>query len=208
MIVYGCAAIGMAAGGIFGIRQLKRWEIYDRRLLVYLTAGLILVFWPGAYLMQLFGYHMLKIGRYWVIQYALLLLALLDFRKRIIPNRVLLVLLGIRTVLLVMDCVCFPEVWSELVISSLMGLLGGGLIFFVAGLIARKGIGMGDVKLIAVLGYYLGFQVLMSDMVVSLCLTVLGGIWNLVLRKATMRSEMPFAPFVAAGTIITILLGC
>lgn len=208
IIVYGCAAAGIAAGTGFGTYQMKRWGIYEKRLLALLLAGVLIVFLPGAYLMRLYGYHILKIGRYWIVMYALLLLALLDLKKQIIPNRALLVLLGIRTVLLVIDCAVFPEVWTELVVSSFAGLIGGGILFLIAGLIARKGIGMGDIKLIAVLGYYLGFQVLMSDLVISLLLTVIGGVVNLAVRKASMRSEMPFAPFVAAGTVITILLGC
>lgn len=208
MIVYGCAVAGMLAGAFAGSCQMKRWGIYEKRLLILFVAGLMILFLPGAYLMQIYGYHILKIVRYWIIMYALLLLSFLDFKKQIIPNRALAALLGVRTILLLMDCLVFPEVWLELLISSFAGLMGGGLLFLVAGLIARKGIGMGDIKLIAVLGYYLGFQVLMSDMVISLFFTVIGGVANLVLRKASMRSEMPFVPFVAAGTVITILLGC
>ena len=76
-----------------------------------------------------------------------------------------------------------------------------------AGLVTKRGMGMGDVKLIAVMGYYLGFQVLMSSLILTLTLTVAGGILILVLKKGTLHTEMPFAPFAAAGTIITILMG-
>ena len=82
------------------------------------------------------------------------------------------------------------------------------MLFFLTSRVMKNGIGMGDVKLIAVLGYYLGFQVLMSDMVISLLLTVVGGLTSLLIQKKSLRSELPFAPFVATGTMITILLGC
>ena len=117
-----------------------------------------MIFWPGAVLMQKYGYHMLKILRYWMILYALFLLSFVDYKKRIIPNKILLILLGTRMIFLAAECICFPEIWFEILISSFCGLFGGGLLFLIAGLIARKGLGMGDVKMIAVTGFYLGFR--------------------------------------------------
>lgn len=157
--------------------------------------------------MKLYSYHILKLFRYWGLMYALLLLALLDAGKKVIPNRALLILLGIRTVLMVGECICFPQICTEIVISAAIGMAGGGLLFLLAGLLVGKGIGMGDVKLIGVMGYFLGFQVLMSDLVITLTLTVLSGLTALVLKKASIRSELPFAPFAAVGTMITILMG-
>ena len=208
MKVYFCAIVGIVAGNIFGQYQLERWGIKDKWRFWLLPLGIITIFFPGAWLMRLYDYHILKIIRYWLLMYALLLLAVLDFKQWIIPNRALLLLLGIRTILLIPECVVFSQVGIELVISSLTGLFGGGLLFLIAGLIAKKGLGMGDVKLIAVVGYYLGFRVLMSDLVISLLMTVIGGLINLAVRKAALHSEMPFVPFMAAGTVITIFLGC
>lgn len=149
----------------------------------------------------------MKIIRYWGLMYALLLLALLDSEKKVIPNRALLVLLGIRTVLMVGECICFPQLCMEIVMSAALGMAGGGLLFLLAGLLAGRGIGMGDVKLIGIMGYFAGFQVLMSDLIITLTLTVLAGLTALVLKKASLRSELPFAPFAAVGTMITILMG-
>lgn len=208
MVVDLCACFGIFAGGLYGRYQLKRWNIYDEKLFLMMAAGLLVIFLPGTFLMKQYGYHLLKIGRYWMILYALLLLSFLDYRKKIIPNKALLLMLGVRSVWLAAECIWFPEVWKELLVSSFVGMIGGGLIFLLAGLIARNGLGMGDVKMIGVTGYFLGFQVLMSDMLISLFLTVIAGVVNLIVRKASLRTEMPFAPFVAVGTIITILLGC
>lgn len=207
-MIYMGAGLGVMIGAFFGRYQLMRWDIWKKWNKVILVIGCFLIFFPGAFLMNLYGYHVLKISRYWILMYALLLLAILDCEKRIIPNRALLVLLGIRMILLVLDCICFPELWKEVLMSSLGGMIGGGGLFLIAGILARKGMGMGDIKMIAVVGFYLGFQLLMSDLVISLFLTVLGGIFNLAVRKKPLHSAMPFAPFVAVGTWITILLGC
>lgn len=202
-----CAGAGLAAGILLGRKQLRRWKIANKRNQALLTIGTIIVFLAGGYLMKLYGYHILKIIRYWGLMYALLLLALLDSEKKVIPNRALLVLLGIRTVLMVGECICFPQLCMEIVLSAALGMAGGGLLFLLAGLLAGRGIGMGDVKLIGIMGYFAGFQVLMSDLIITLTLTVLAGLTALVLKKASLRSELPFAPFAAVGTMITILMG-
>ncbi|MCI8576103.1 MAG: prepilin peptidase [Lachnospiraceae bacterium] len=202
-----CAGAGLAAGIVLGRKQLRRWKIANKRNQALLTIGTIIVFLAGGYLMKLYGYHILKIIRYWGLMYALLLLALLDSEKKVIPNRALLVLLGIRTVLMVGECICFPQLCMEIVMSAALGMAGGGLLFLLAGLLAGRGIGMGDVKLIGIMGYFAGFQVLMSDLIITLTLTVLAGLTALVLKKASLRSELPFAPFAAVGTMITILMG-
>lgn len=202
-----CAGTGLAAGILFGRRQLLRWGICDRKNLFWLSLGAIILFVTGGYLMKLYDYHILKIIRYWALMYGLLLLGLLDSRRKIIPNKALLVMLGVRSVLMIGDCICYPQALWEIVILAAAGLLGGGLLFLLGGIIAGKGIGMGDVKMIAVMGYFLGFQVLMSDLIITLTLTVIAGIAELVIKKASLRSEMPFAPFAAVGTMITILMG-
>ena len=201
------AGIGLGAGAVFGRYQMLRWNIWKGKNRFLFVLGLAVIFLPGTCLMKVYDYHALKIIRYWILMYALVLLALVDMEKKVIPNKAILVLLGVRTLLMAGECMCFPELWLEIVISSGTGLGGGGLLFLLAGLVTKRGMGMGDVKLIAVMGYYLGFQVLMSSLILTLTLTVAGGILILVLRKGTLHTEMPFAPFAAAGTIITILMG-
>lgn len=201
------ALSGFLAGIVLGDRQLQRWQIRTRMYRGILVLSCAVLFGLGGWLMSAYGYHVLKAVRYWILMYGLVLIGLVDGRKKIIPNKAVLVLLGIRTVLLVAEMACFPQLILEIVVSSTAGLAGGGLLFLTVGLIAKKGIGMGDVKLIGVMGYYLGFKVLMSNLIITLTLTVLGGITALIFRKASWKSEIPFAPFAAAGTIITILMG-
>ena len=203
----GLALAGFLAGIVFGDRQMKRWQIETRLYRVILVLSCAAVFGLGGWLMSTYGYHILKAVRYWILMYGLILIGMIDSRKKIIPNKAVLVLLGVRTLLLAGEMVCFPQLILEIAVSSGAGLAGGGLLFLTVSLIAKKGIGMGDIKLIGVMGYYLGFKVLMSNLIITLTLTVLGGITGLVLRKTSLRSEMPFAPFAAAGTIITIMMG-
>lgn len=202
-----CAVCSLVAGSVWAYRLLTQWEIENRRNKLLLIAGLGIGFLLGGYLMEWYGYHLLKIIRYWLLMYALMLLAVLDAERRIIPNQALIVMVGLRTILMAVECICFPLLCLEIVVSAAAGLIGGAFLFFLAGLLAGKGIGMGDVKMIGVMGYFLGFQVLMSDLMITLTLTVIAGITLLVLKKVSLRSELPFAPFAAVGTMITILMG-
>lgn len=202
-----CGLLGFGCGICFGRYQLNIWKLMSRKRMMILTAGSVLIFGAGCWFMMVYEYHLLKIVRYWLLMYGLLLLAFLDAEKKIIPNQALLVMTGTRTILLIGECICFPELYFEILVSAFIGLLGGGLLFLIPGILMKKGIGMGDVKLAAVIGYYLGFQVLMSNLMITLTLTVLAGVTALIVKKASPYSEIPFVPFAAVGTIITILMG-
>ena len=93
-------------------------------------------------------------------------------------------------------------------LSACTGLVGGGGLLLLTVFFAKKGIGMGDVKLVGIAGYYLGFQVLMSDLIITMVLMLLAGAGGLLTKKISLKTELPFAPFLAAGTILTLLAGC
>ena len=87
------------------------------------------------------------------------------------------------------------------------GMLLGFLIFLLARIFSRKSVGMGDVKLAAVLGWYLGGSLIWFDIVVSLSLAALYSIVQLILKKLNMKDSIPLAPFFSVGTILILLLG-
>ena len=86
-------------------------------------------------------------------------------------------------------------------------VLLGFLIFLLARIFSRKSVGMGDVKLAAVLGWYLGGSLIWFDIVVSLSLAALYSIVQLILKKLNMKDSIPLAPFFSVGTILILLLG-
>lgn len=192
----------------WGVNRLKQWGIWEKRSAkVIYTAGILLIFPAGGFLMFSYGYHWLKVFRYFTIMYSLLLLALLDWRDKIVPNRWLAVLMGIRLLFLTGDVIAYPLQWTAILLSSGIGFLGGSFLFLAASVFSKKGIGMGDVKLIGVMGFYLGFQVLMSSLVITLSITVLFSLFMLLTKKMSLKSEIPFVPFLAVGTITTLLMG-
>jgi prepilin signal peptidase PulO-like enzyme (type II secretory pathway) len=68
----------------------------------------------------------------------------------------------------------------------------------------RDGIGMGDAKLLAALGAWLGLNALPSILLMASIAGILGGIIWLKLRRHHLREAFPFGPFLAIAGIIEL----
>jgi leader peptidase (prepilin peptidase)/N-methyltransferase len=83
-------------------------------------------------------------------------------------------------------------------------------VFYLLALIHPKGMGFGDVKLAGVLGLYLGWlgwaHVLLGPFVAFL-LSAVGGLGLIATGRATLKSALPFGPFLLAGALVAVLWG-
>jgi leader peptidase (prepilin peptidase)/N-methyltransferase len=127
-------------------------------------------------------------------------ITLTDLELRIIPNRVLLAgaVIGV-AIAAVGDPGSLPERFAA-------AAAAGGLLFLVA-LAYPKGLGLGDVKLAAVMGLFLGRDVAPAILVALLVGSVVGLI--LIAREgvAARKRAIPFGPFLAIGGIVGLLAG-
>ena len=147
-----------------------------------------------------------------VIKYLLLLSGLYpiaweDAREKKIPNRWLFYLLAGRGFLFLAEAVYFPALLTENVKFILSGGLVSGAVFLTAYVISRRAVGMGDVKLVAVIGTYLGFRVNYFVMLAALVLSAVYGGGMVLRKKKGMKDEIAFGPFVAVGTLMVLLIG-
>ena len=138
--------------------------------------------------------------------WMLLVVAVIDARTRKIPNRLTYPLIPALLVLLALAALLNGEPgWA------LRALLGGVAAFaalLVLALISPRGMGMGDVKLAAVLGLYLG-KAVAPAMMLALVFGVLGGL-AVMARKGVAdgrRTKVPFGPFLALGALIAFVIG-
>jgi leader peptidase (prepilin peptidase) / N-methyltransferase len=121
-----------------------------------------------------------------------------DLERRIIPNRVVLpALVAALAARMALDP--SPQ-W-------VLGALVTGGILFVLALIHPAGLGMGDVKLAAFLGAWLGWEGLLAVVIGSFAafLPALGVI--VVKGRAARKIGLPLAPFLAVGGIVAVLAG-
>lgn len=95
-------------------------------------------------------------------------------------------------------------------ISIVRSLLGGALGFVALLLplmIYRHGMGMGDVKLAALVGLMVGFPLVIIALLLSVIVGGLVAAALLILRLKKRSDPIPFAPFLAASAMVTFLWG-
>jgi leader peptidase (prepilin peptidase)/N-methyltransferase len=143
---------------------------------------------------------------WWQLALGLALCALLvavtltDLDRRVIPNPI--VLAGS---LLALALVALGDP-GELPARLLAAAIGGGALFVVA-LAYPRGMGMGDVKLVAMMGLYLG-RALAPAVLIGFAAGALVGIALMARRGAAARKQaIPFGPFLALGGIVGLWFG-
>jgi leader peptidase (prepilin peptidase)/N-methyltransferase len=136
-----------------------------------------------------------------VLVTVLVPVALIDFEHRIIPNKITLPA-AVASVAIgaALDLRGVPE-------QLIAGAAAGGFLLAFA-LAYPRGIGMGDVKLAAVLGLFLGRSVAVAILVGVLTATLVGaGVMARVGVEKGRKTAVPFGPFLALGGVIGLLAG-
>lgn len=136
---------------------------------------------------------------------SLMVVTFIDLSHQIVPD--VITLPGMVLGLLAASTVLPPGP-----INSLIGLfLGGGLFYLVAilsiALLKKEGMGGGDIKLIAMIGAFLGWKgMLLTIFLAALSGSVIG--LFLVLVRGQSRAEpIPFGPFLALGAMVSLFWG-
>lgn len=155
----------------------------------------------------------LRLGMEWSLPAYLLLavlgvqLARIDVAHHLLPNPLVLTLLLAGLALLFVGSFAAAE-WAGL-LRAAAGAAILFVIFLILALISPKGIGMGDVKLAAPVGLYLGYLGWSQLFYGGALGFVLGGILSVVLirlKRANLRSEVAFGPSMLAAAVATVLL--
>jgi len=135
---------------------------------------------------------------YSVVAAALLVIAMIDFEHKIIPDSITLpgIAFGLAAGYYLVG-------WRD----SLMGLAVGGGLFYLLAVLSRGGMGGGDIKFIAAAGALLGWQKVLLIIFLGAFLGSCVGLPLILMKKKSRKSEIPFGPFLAAGTLAVIFFG-
>ncbi len=93
---------------------------------------------------------------------------------------------------------------TPLLHAGLGMLIGGGILFPIAFFYPR-GMGMGDVKLLAMIGAFVGVKGVLYTLFIGSALGAVIGLGLLYWKTITRKTQIPFGPFLAVGAIITLL---
>lgn len=145
-----------------------------------------------------YGLSLLSIA-YAIICSCLIVLSFIDIDHKIILDRfhIIIGVLAIATVFLTPQLTITERIIGTFAISL--------PIFFIAWL--TGGMGMGDVKLLAVCGFLLGWKQILLTMIIASVAAALVGVFLIYINKAGKKSEIPFGPFIALAVLICILAG-
>jgi leader peptidase (prepilin peptidase)/N-methyltransferase len=127
-------------------------------------------------------------------------ITLTDLELRVIPNRILVVaaLVGV-AIVAPTDPGSLPE-------RAIAAAAAGGLLLLVA-LAYPRGMGMGDVKLAAVMGFYLGRAVAPALLIGFAAGAVVGAALIARHGAGARKQAVPFGPFLAFGGVIGLFAG-
>lgn len=105
----------------------------------------------------------------------------------------------------------WPDWGAALAGSALGALVGGGSLWLVRELYYRlrhvEGMGLGDVKMMMMVGAYLGWQLTLLTIFLGSLLGSLTGVLLITLKGGNMKMEIPFGVFLGPAAIIALLVG-
>jgi leader peptidase (prepilin peptidase)/N-methyltransferase len=150
-----------------------------------------------------FGLSWLLVSRL-LLACGLIVLFVIDLQHRILPNVITLpgIVIG----------VLFSLVTEPGIVSSLIGAAaGGGVLLAIAETYYRvrheQGLGMGDVKMLAMIGAFLGWKLMLLTLVLSSFLGSLVGVAMLMSSRKNLKYALPFGTFLAAATMVSMFVG-
>jgi leader peptidase (prepilin peptidase)/N-methyltransferase len=142
---------------------------------------------------------------YFVFTAALLVVVVIDFYHKIIPDSISLpgIVIGFAC-----SFVNPAITWQQ---SGIGLLIGGGALYSVAAgyylFTKREGMGGGDIKLLAMIGAFLGWQSLPFVIFGSSILGALVGIGAMVKQKKGGKTMIPYGPFLSIAALLYMFYG-
>ncbi len=135
---------------------------------------------------------------------AMVVLFVIDLEHRILPDAITLP--GIAAGFLF--SLFMPPGWLD----SLIGLLiGGGSLWLMGEIYFRirheEGMGFGDVKMLAMIGAFLGWKLMLLTLILSSFIGSVVGLGMIALKSGDMKYALPFGTFLAVGALVAAAAG-
>jgi leader peptidase (prepilin peptidase)/N-methyltransferase len=135
---------------------------------------------------------------------VLIIVSVIDLQRQIIPNKVIYPAIPIGLAAMGIVALVHGDGW--IILRSLIGLAIGGVPLGLVALLVPKGMGMGDAKLAAFTGIFLGYHQL-TALFFAFLLGSIGGIALMLAGKKGRKSRIPFGPYLAAGALVALFWG-
>jgi len=174
--------------------------------LIELTTGILFIL--TIYNLQFTIYNLenfFTLGYLLFIVSCLLVIFVYDLKHYIIPDRVLFPAIIIALIFNFQFLISKQFLFfSYLILSA----IGAAAFFLAIVLISRgKWMGVGDIKLAFLMGLFLGWPNILVALFSAFLIGAIIGIILMILGKKTLKSEVPFGPFLVTGTFLALFWG-
>lgn len=129
-----------------------------------------------------------------------------DAQVKVIPNRVLLAGLTLRAGVLGLELAFFPQ---DVLIDLVRGAIAAAalcLVCVLCRLVVPKSIGLGDIKLLMLMGFYLGTDRIGGSIFCTMAVSFVYSLFLILTRRANMKTELSYAPLLLIGTVLATFL--
>ena len=128
----------------------------------------------------------------------------IDLHHQILPNLITLpgILIG-----LAFSLVAPPGIIDALIGAALGAAVLYGIAYAYYAVRREEGLGMGDVKMLAMIGAFLGWKAVLVTLILSSFAGALVGLGLILFSRGTMRLALPFGTFLALGALAAMLVG-
>lgn len=171
-------------------------------LIEAMTGGFAVAYFHLSFAHKLWPYHVGFI--YFILTCALIAITFIDIDLQIIPN-----IISLPGIPIGLAC---SFIMPHGFINALIGMvLGAGTLWLIGWIYLlatkREGMGFGDVKLMGMLGAFLGWVSIPFTFMVASLLGLLVGVPYIIKRNEGTRTPIPFGPFLAFGAVLYIFAG-
>ena len=131
---------------------------------------------------------------------VLIVIAFIDAEHMIIPD-------SLNAAVLLLAAAYIAVAGSEALTAHIIGLFAASAPLLLAAILTKGGMGGGDVKFMAAAGFFTGYRLILFSLLAG---SVIGAIISLIMiavKKAGLKSMLPFGPFLAFGVALAILYG-
>ena len=135
---------------------------------------------------------------------------MIDLKHYIIPNEI--IIFGIAAGAVFTGFLSYFKGDWYVLINAGIGFLAGGLTFFLIVILGewfmkQEAMGMGDVKLMAVVGLFIGWKLTIIAMLMSFMIGSVVSIFLLATKIKGRKDMIPFGPFIILGSVVAIIWG-
>jgi leader peptidase (prepilin peptidase) / N-methyltransferase len=136
----------------------------------------------------------------WSLISLLVIITVSDLAYTLIPDKILLFF----TAIFFIERFLIPLVpWWD----SLLGATVGFSLLLIISIISKGGMGGGDIKLYAVIGFAVGTKLMLLSFFIATLIGAIFGIIGISLRLLERKKPVPFGPFIAIGTLLAYFYG-